>query len=97
MKTQAAEIRPEIEYPRQDEVVVSPAYSLRIAAPAAVEALDVSIDQGPWRPCRKDAGCWWYDWSGYADGAHEIIARTRGQNGRWRMSAPRELTVAIAA
>ena len=97
MKTAAEEIRPVIDYPRHNEVVVSPTYALRIAAPAAVAALDVSIDQGPWRACRKDVGYWWYDWSGYADGEHEIIARTRGQNGRWRMSAPRELSVATTA
>lgn len=97
MKTLTAEPRPEIEYPRSGETVVSPTYTLRIAAPAAVEAVDVSIDQGPWRRCRKDVGHWWYDWSGYADGEHEIIARTRGRNGRWLMSAPRELLVATTA
>ena len=94
MKTETAETRPEIEYPQQDETIVSPGYTLRIAAPAAVEAVDISIDQGPWLACRKDVGYWWHDWSGYADGEHEIIARIRGQNGRWRMSAPRELIVA---
>ena len=97
MKTAAADVRPEIEYPQQDETIVSPQYTLRVAAPASVEALDVSIDQGPWLACRKDVGYWWYDWSGFSDGEHEIIARVRGQNGRWRMSAPRELFVATTA
>ena len=97
MKTETAEIRPDIEYPQQGESVVSPTYTMRVAAPAAVEALDLSIDQGPWLPCRKDVGYWWYDWSDYADGQHEIIARVRGHNGRWRMSAPREFLVATAS
>jgi hypothetical protein len=96
MRTEAVEIRPEIEYPRQDETVVSPEYTLRVAGPVAAASIDISIDQGPWLACRKAAGYWWYDWSGYADGEHEIIARTRGQNGRWRMSAPRELIVVKA-
>lgn len=94
MKTEIADIRPDIEYPKQDETIVSSNYTVRVAAPESVEALDVSIDQGPWQPCRRDVGYWWFDWSGYAAGEHEIIARTRGHNGRWRMSAPRELTAA---
>jgi hypothetical protein len=91
---ETAEGRPEIEYPHEEETVVSPTYTVRVAAPASVEALDVSIDQGSWRACRKDVGYWWYDWSGYADGEHDVIARIRGRNGRWRMSAPRRLLVA---
>ena len=94
MKTETVEGRPEIEFPRQDETIVSPTYTLRVAAPAGVEALDVSIDQGAWKACREDVGSWWFDWSGYADGEHEVIARIRGRNGRWRMSAPRQLLVA---
>ena len=97
MKAETAEMRSEIEYPKQNETIVSPEYTLRIAAPVVVEALDISIDQGPWAACRKEVGFWWYDWSGYTDGEHEIIARTRGLNGRWRMSAPRELLVAMTA
>ena len=96
MKTAIAEIRPEIEYPQHDEIIVSRGYSLRIAGPAAAEAMDISIDQGPWVACRKEVGYWWYDWSGYADGEHAVIARTHGLNGRWRMSAPREMIVALA-
>jgi len=96
MKSAVAETRPEIEYPKMDESIGSREYTLRIAAPEAVDAVDVSIDQGPWLPCRKDVGYWWYDWSGYAEGAHEIIARTRAASGRWRMSIPLEITVEIA-
>ena len=91
---EAGERRPEIQYPALGETVVSPTYTIRVDAPASAEALDVSIDQGPWRPCRKDAGFWWYDWSGYADGEHDVIARIRGRSGRWRMSSPRGVVVA---
>ncbi|MFI5361813.1 MAG: hypothetical protein ACHQ49_07570 [Elusimicrobiota bacterium] len=94
MKTATVESRPEIEYPKDGETIVSPEYTVRIAGPEAAEAVDVSIDQGPWRACRKEVGYWWYDWSGYDEGDHEIIARTLGSNGRWRMSVPRELLVA---
>jgi len=91
---EAAEGRPQIDYPAKGETIVSPTYTIRVAAPAHVEALDVSIDLGPWRPCRKDAGFWWYDWSGYADGEHDLITRIRGRNGRWRMSPARQVAIA---
>jgi hypothetical protein len=96
-QAEAAERRPEIEYPGKGETIVSPTYTIRVDAPASAEALDVSIDQGPWRPCRKDVGYWWYDWAGYADGEHDIITRIRGRNGRWRMSSPRQVAVATTA
>lgn len=99
LKAQAegAEKRPEIQYPAEGETVVSPSYAIRVDAPAAVEALDVSIDMGPWQACRKDVGYWWYDWAGYADGEHDIITRVRGRSGRWRMSSPRSVVVATTA
>ena len=93
MKTQTVEARPEIEYPLNDETIVSSQYTFRVAAPAGVDGVDVSIDQGPWLACRNEVGCWWYDWSGYGDGEHEVIARVRGKGGRWRMSDPHEFHV----
>ncbi|HXT00201.1 MAG TPA: hypothetical protein VN915_05970 [Elusimicrobiota bacterium] len=93
-RAQAVEGRPEIEYPAKGETIVSPTYTIRVGAPASADAVDVSIDLGPWRPCRKDAGYWWYDWAGYADGEHDVIARIRGSSGRWRMSAARQVAVA---
>lgn len=94
MRSKTAEIHPIIEFPQENETIVSRAYTMRIAVPAVVEALDISIDQGPWLACREDVGFWWYEWSGYEDGRHEIIARTRAHNRRWRMSEPREVLVA---
>jgi hypothetical protein len=93
MRTQTAEARPEIEYPLADETVVSSQYTFRIAAPVGVDGVDVSIDQGPWLAARSEVGYWWYDWSGYGEGEHEVIARVRSKGGRWRMSDPREFRV----
>mgnify|MGYP001560093335 CR=1 FL=1 len=93
MRSQTVEARPEIEYPRADETVVSSQYTLRISAPSSVDGVDVSIDQGQWLSCRNEVGYWWYDWSGYEDGEHEVIARVRGKAGRWRMSDPHEFRV----
>jgi len=89
----ALQARPAVDFPGQDETIVSPQYTVRVSAPEAADRIDVSIDQGSWLACRKAEGYWWYDWSGYDDGEHELIARTPGKNGRWLMSTPNEFMV----
>lgn len=79
--------RPAIDYPVSGETLVSSHYAFRLSAPESVQSVDVSIDQGPWLACRKAEGFWWYDWTGFSDGDHELIARTPGKNGRFQMSA----------
>jgi len=86
----AAQTRPLVDFPAQNETIVSAQYTLRLSAPDTALTVAVSINQGPWLACRKAEGFWWYDWSGYGDGAHELIARTPGKNGRFLMSAPVE-------
>lgn len=93
-KSAAVAARPQIDYPAQDEKIDSREYSLRISASEAGMNVDVSIDQGPWLPCRKASGHWWYDWSGYDAGEHEVIARTRAtESSRWVVSLPHEFFV----
>lgn len=88
------EVRPQIDFPAQDETICSREYSLRISAPESSGNVDVSINQGPWLPCRKAAGHWWYDWSGYDAGEHEVIARARAaEASRWMVSLPHEFFV----
>ena len=78
-----------VEYPRQDEVIAQPHYTLRISvAPGQADAVEVSIDQGAWLPCREGLGLWWYDWSGYSRGAHELTARTHTADGVYASSTP---------
>lgn len=78
-----------VEYPRQGEVVAQPSYTLRISvAPGQADAVEVSIDQGAWLPCREGLGLWWYDWSGYAQGEHELTARTHTVGGVYSASIP---------
>ena len=64
----------QIDYPQEGEVVGSGHYTVRISA---VDVLDVevSIDEGPWQACRESAGYWWFDWSGYDSGPHEMMVR----------------------
>lgn len=89
----AVQTRPAVDFPAQDETVLSTQYTFRVSAPEKAESVDVSINQGSWLACRKAEGFWWYDWSGYDNGEHELIARTPGKNGRFLMSTPVEFTV----
>jgi hypothetical protein len=82
-----------VEYPQDGELVVSPVYTLRLGAKPGVESIEVSIDGGPWQACRPSVGHWWYDWSGYGDGAHTIEARGELGGGVRASSAPRRVTV----
>lgn len=62
-----------VNYPRQNEVITSWQYTVRVFAPTGAKRVGISIDQGPWKSCRPAVGFWWYDWSGYANGEHEIV------------------------
>ncbi len=67
------------DYPKNDEAITGPAYAARIEAevPGTVE---VSIDEGPWKPCRQAAGYWWYDLDCSKPGKHKAVARIRDGN-----------------
>jgi hypothetical protein len=62
--------------PSEDEVIAPPSYTFKIAATPWVDSMEVSIDQGDWMPCREALGFWWYDWSGFDKGEHEVMARS---------------------
>jgi hypothetical protein len=66
-----------IDYPQAGEIIVSPQYTLRITAPEGL-AVEVSIDDGAWQPCRYSVGHWWFDWSNYPAGRHTVCARVSG-------------------
>lgn len=68
-------------------------YTFRVAAPEAADEVDVSINQGPWQPCRRAVGYWWFDWSGFEPGEHEVVSRARAKKGRWLVSTPSEFMV----
>jgi hypothetical protein len=81
-----------VECPSEGDVIALPSYTFKIAATSGVEAMEVSIDQGDWVPCREAAGFWWYDWSGFDKGEHELAARSR-LGGVSANSGPRLFTV----
>lgn len=70
-----------VDYPRQGETIARPRYTLRVSAPEHATNVEVALDQGPWLPCRRAEGYWWYDWSDYDSGEHEIVTRMETPEG----------------
>lgn len=93
VKKRSVETTLSLDYPRRHERIMSSEYSFRISAPTNVLNVSVAIDQGPWQACRQAVGYWWYDWSGYEDGEHEIIARAEMEDDRQINSAPHAFLV----
>lgn len=87
---------PVIDYPRENETIISDHYAIRVSAPEGVPFVDVAIDEGPWQACRLAIGHWWYDWTDYPPGKHTIRARVFNAKGLER-SAERELSVDLRA
>lgn len=81
-----------IDFPHAGETVTSAEYAVRLTAPEP-GGVEVSIDHGPWLPCREAVGHWWFDWSGYAAGAHHIQARLQAPDGRLMAVKSRRVTV----
>jgi len=75
-----AQERVTVEFPKHNETVESERYTLRIGSPGS-GPVEVSIDGGEWQSCRPSAGFWWFDWSGYKPGRHEVVARVTGDDG----------------
>ena len=82
-----------VNFPRQNEVVSSSQYTVRVLAPDGVKRVGISIDQGGWKSCRPSVGFWWYDWSGYDDGEHEIIVSMVTPEGKRITCEPHEFFV----
>ncbi|MBI4346228.1 MAG: hypothetical protein HY553_05195 [Elusimicrobia bacterium] len=80
-----------VEFPQRGEVVRSPEYSLRVAAPAEAETVEVSIDGGEFRRCRFDGGRWWFDWANYGSGYHTAVVRARFHGGYVATFPPHEM------
>lgn len=85
----------EVEYPAADEVVTSAHYTFRISATEALVEAEISIDRGSWQPCRHACGLWWYDWTGYGPGPHQVAARGMSRDGRALNSTFRRFEVSF--
>ena len=94
-KTRGELSRLSLDYPKQGERIESPFYTLRVTAPQGVRIVEVSIDDGEWQPCREAVGYYWFDWSGYRDGEHEVIARIATPAGRIVAAEPHQVRVQL--
>ena len=69
-----------VDYPQSGEVVTSPQYTIRITSDEA-STVQVFIDGEPWLPCRLATDRWWYDWSDFLPGKHQVKARANMDDG----------------
>ena len=93
-KAAAAGVKLFIDFPRPNETVRPGGYTFRIGAVPAASRVEVSLDGGPWLPCREGAGYWWYDWSAYTAGSHRLAVRAPAAGDEAR--AEREFDVKAA-
>lgn len=91
------ELEVSLDHPQEGERIIGSHYSFRIGAINGADRVEVSIDQGPWEPCRQAAGYWWYDWTGYPEGNHQAVVRAQTKDGRTLRSRPRQFEVAEKA
>jgi hypothetical protein len=70
-----------IDFPEERERLRGPVYTIRLGVGGA-QQVEISIDGGPWHPCRLTSGYWWFDWSGIRLGKHTLAARMRTFDGR---------------
>ena len=75
-----------VDHPTRGETLHAGHYAVRVGA--SHDAAEVSIDEGPWMPCRASAGYHWYDWEA-PPGEHVLLARTVDADGKTtRTSVP---------
>lgn len=84
----------EIDHPSSGETIKPGHYAFRISSPEPLSTVDVSVDGGPWRPCRHACGLWWHDWTADKPGAHQVAARAATVSGEAANSTLRRFTVA---
>lgn len=84
-----------LDYPKETERITSPQYTIRLSASEAFQMVEVSIDAGPWQECRRCGGHYWFDWTDYSSGPHEIEIRGWLFSDEIREVAPRRVLVAL--
>ena len=84
-----------LDHPQQGEKITAPQYTFRIGTLGDIELVAISINQGPWQPCRNAAGYWWYDWAGYTVGRYQAEVKAQTKDGRAFTSGPCKFQVVL--
>ena len=85
-----------IDYPTQHERITSQSYTFRVSASVeGGELVLVSVDDGPFSPCRAAAGYWWFDWSGYRTHHHRLLAKIVSADGDLVSETARRFLVSL--
>ncbi|HCE97094.1 MAG TPA: hypothetical protein DER10_01205 [Elusimicrobia bacterium] len=91
-----SEVRAVLDHPQQGEKITAPRYTFRIGAVGAIERVELSLNEGPWQPCRNSVGYWWYDWADYAAGRYQAAVRAQTKDGQVFTSEPCKFQVLLA-
>jgi len=87
------EVRAVLDHPQQGEKITAPRYTFRIGAVGAIERVELSLNEGPWQPCRNSVGYWWYDWADYAAGRYQAVVKAQAKDGQTFTSEPHKFQV----
>lgn len=90
-----SEVRATLDHPQQGENITAPHYTFRIGAAGDTARVEISLNDGPWQPCRNSVGYWWYDWSGYAGGRYQAAVRAQTKDNQVFTSEPCKFQVAL--
>ena len=81
-----------VDYPKNLESITARQYSVRIGT-SDCTGVDISVNDQPWQPCRHNVGYWWFDWSNFQPGTHQLVARMHQRNGEYLISKRRRCKV----
>lgn len=82
-----------LDHPREGEIITAQNYTFRVGATGDIARVEISINAGPWQPCRNSVGYWWYDWSGYTGGRYQAVVRAQAKDGQVFTSEPYKFQV----
>ena len=82
-----------VDHPKNLETITARNYSVRIGT-SDCTGVDISVNDQPWQPCRHAVGYWWFDWTNYQPGTHQLVARMHKRNGEYLISKRRRCKAA---
>ena len=74
-----------IDFPKTGERIHPQHYAICIRAHEG-DNVQLSINQGDWKPCHFARGFYWFDWHNIPNGKHEIVAKMMLPTGGFKKS-----------